>query len=279
MLELLERVPEFYEDSLDFSLKLKKFKVENILFCGMGGSGLVGDLVKDYLYNEIKVPIIVNKNDDIPEFVNNKTLVFVISYSGKSKETMKCFKKCKNKRAKVILITSKNIKFRNKIVLPKDFPSRVVLYFSLFPVLNILSSLGLIKDKIEEMIKAIDSLKAFKDVKKCEKIAKTLYKRIPVVYSYFSFRSVGYYWKTQLNELSKVSVVQNFFPEVNHNEIEVKDFQGFEVINLKENSRNLSSILYYLYSADYVAYFLAKMNRIKDPLKTPVIDRIKKKNL
>lgn len=279
MLELLDEVPRFYEESLDLvkEFKVKKVKVDNILFCGMGASGIVGDVIKEYLYKELKIPIIVNKNDDIPEFVNSKTLVFVISYSGKSKETLKCLKKCKNKKAKIIGITANNkLKIKDKLLLPSELPSRVILYYSLFPVLVILNKLKLIKDKKNEISHALDSVKGFKDLKKCENIARKLYKRIPVVYSYFSFRAVGYYWKTQLNEVAKVFVLQNFFPEVNHNEIEIDNYDMFEVVNLKEENRNLASMLYYMLSADYVAAFLAKIRNV-DPLKTPKIDKIKKK--
>ena len=168
-----------------------------------------------------------------------------------------------------------NLKFKNRILVPGEQPSRVILYYSLFPVLIILHKLGLIKDKSLEINKAIISLKNFKDFKKCERIAEKLYNKTPIVYSYFNFRSVGYYWKTQLNEVSKVFALQNFFPEVNHNEIEAKNLKNLEVINLKEEKADLTSIVYYLYSADLVAYFLARMYKV-DPLKTPVIDKIKK---
>lgn len=278
MLELLEKVPEQYEASLGLELKIKKSKIDNVVFCGMGASGVVSDIVKEYLYDEIKVPIIVNKNDDIPGFVNKNTLVFIISHSGKSKEILKCYKKAKEKRARIIGITAnKKLKFKNKLELPDDTKyGRVVLYYSLFPILKILSKFGLIKNKDKEINKALRAIKNFKDQKKAQTIARKLYKKVPVVYSYFSYRAVGYYWKTQLNELSKVYVIQNFFPEVNHNEIEVNNLNNFEVINLKESKRDLASMVYYMYSADWVAYYLSQIRKL-DPLKTPVIDKIKKK--
>lgn len=279
MLQLLKKVPEQYEKSLDLvkNFKIKKFKVDNILFCGMGASGVVGDVVKDYLYNEIKIPTIVNKNDDIPAFVNKNTLVFILTYSGKTKETLECYQKAKKRNAKIIGITAnKKLYFKNKLLIPDDDKhGRVILYYSLFPVLVILNKLGLIQNKRIEIMKALASIKKFKGNKKAHEIARKLYNKMPVIYSYFSYRGVGYYWKTQLNELSKVLVLQNFFPEINHNEIEVNNMSNFEVINLKEKKRNLSSMIYYMYSADWVAYYLSQMRKI-NPLKTPVIDKIKK---
>jgi len=278
MLSLLNKVPEQYKKSLDLvNFKIKKSKIDNILFCGMGASGIVGDIIKEYLYDEIKIPIIVNKNDNIPNFVDKNTLVFIITHSGKTKETLKCYNKAKLKKAQIIGITAnKNLEFKNKILIPDSEYGRVVLYYSLFPILIILNKFGLIKNKDNEIKKALNSVKNFKDKNKAKVIAKKLYKKTPVIYSYFSYRAVGYYWKTQLNELSKVYALQNFFPEVNHNEIEVNNLNNFEVVNLKEKKVNLASIVYYMYSADWVAYYLSQLRKV-NPLKTPVIDKIKRK--
>lgn len=278
MLSLLNKVPEQYKKSLDLvNFKIKKSKIDNVLFCGMGASGIVGDIIKEYLYDEIKIPIIVNKNDNIPNFVDKNTLVFIITHSGKTKETLKCYNKAKLKKAQIIGITAnKNLEFKNKILIPDSEYGRVVLYYSLFPILIILNKFGLIKNKDNEIKKALNSVKNFKDKNKAKVIAKKLYKKTPVIYSYFSYRAVGYYWKTQLNELSKVYALQNFFPEVNHNEIEVNNLNNFEVVNLKEKKVNLASIVYYIYSADWVAYYLSQIRRV-NPLKTPVIDKIKRK--
>ena len=278
MLSLLNKVPEQYKKSLDLvNFKIKKSKINNVLFCGMGASGIVGDIIKEYLYDEIKIPIIANKNDDIPNFVDKNTLVFIITHSGKTKETLKCYNKAKLKKAQIIGITAnKNLEFKNKILIPDSEYGRVILYYSLFPILIILNKFGLIKNKDNEIKKALNSVKNFKDKNKAKVIAKKLYKKTPVIYSYFSYRAVGYYWKTQLNELSKVYALQNFFPEVNHNEIEVNNLNNFEVVNLKEKKVNLASIVYYMYSADWVAYYLSQLRKV-NPLKTPVIDKIKRK--
>ena len=278
MLSLLNKVPEQYKKSLDLvNFKIKKSKIDNVLFCGMGASGIVGDIIKEYLYDEIKIPIIVNKNDSLPNFVDRDTLVFIITHSGKTKETLKCYNKAKLKKAQIIGITAnKNLEFKNKILIPDSEYGRVILYYSLFPILIILNKFGLIKNKDNEIKKALNSVKNFKDKNKAKVIAKKLYKKTPVIYSYFSYRAVGYYWKTQLNELSKVYALQNFFPEVNHNEIEVNNLNNFEVVNLKEKKVNLASIVYYMYSADWVAYYLSQLRKV-NPLKTSVIDKIKRK--
>ena len=50
--------------------------------------------------------------------------------------------------------------------------------------------------------------------------------KIPLIYASEKLMPVAYFWKTSLNEVSKVHAFVNVLPEMNHNEIE-----GF--VNLK----------------------------------------------
>ena len=61
-------------------------KIENILICGLGGSGIGGTIISQMLAQECKVPIQVNKDYHIPAFVNEHTLVVCCSYSGNTEE-------------------------------------------------------------------------------------------------------------------------------------------------------------------------------------------------
>ena len=54
--------------------------IENIIVTGMGGSAIGGDLLKVYLSN-LKIPVYVNRDYKLPSFVNENSLVFVVSFA------------------------------------------------------------------------------------------------------------------------------------------------------------------------------------------------------
>ena len=60
-----------------------------IVITGMGGSGCVGDYVYALASTRkyFKYPIFIVKSHKLPSFINEKDLVFVISYSGNTLET------------------------------------------------------------------------------------------------------------------------------------------------------------------------------------------------
>ena len=64
----------------------------NVLIIGLGGSGIGGTIVKDIIASDCTVPVLSTKNYDIPDFVSEKTLVIVSSYSGNTEETISALK-------------------------------------------------------------------------------------------------------------------------------------------------------------------------------------------
>ncbi len=58
----------------------------SILITGMGGSGIVGDVLRDYLGG--RIPIHVVKDLTVPDWVDASTLTIAISYSGNTSETI-----------------------------------------------------------------------------------------------------------------------------------------------------------------------------------------------
>src|SRR5210317_1866579 len=81
-------------------------KFENVLICGLGGSGIAGSVVKDLVHDELKIPLVLCKDYHIPAFVNQKTLVIVSSYSGNTEETLSAFKQAYEKKAEIAVISS-----------------------------------------------------------------------------------------------------------------------------------------------------------------------------
>src|SRR5205823_1834697 len=57
-------------------------RVSAIVVCGMGGSGISGDVLHAVAGGVLPVPMVVAKGYELPGFVGPSTLVFGVSYSG-----------------------------------------------------------------------------------------------------------------------------------------------------------------------------------------------------
>ena len=66
-------------ENASFKAPLKK--INSVLICGLGGSGIGGSIVNLLLKAEIEVPITTTNDYSIPNFVNDYTLVIASSYS------------------------------------------------------------------------------------------------------------------------------------------------------------------------------------------------------
>src|SRR5436190_12192201 len=78
----------------------------NVVVTGLGGSGIGGSIVQNYVFDKLKIPFIVNKDYTLPSFVNRKSLVIVCSYSGNTEETLMAMRQAISKRATIVCITS-----------------------------------------------------------------------------------------------------------------------------------------------------------------------------
>ncbi len=236
---LIEEFPQQCKEAVkigrNFKISSRYSDIDKILILGMGGSAIGGDLLISYLFKDLHIPLTVNRNYEIPEFVNEKTLVFVISYSGNTEETLTAYAHAKEKQAKVVGLTSggklKEYCAQDKhpvLVVPAGFPPRAALGYLFFPLFLILVHLGLVEDQdeaIEETIKILETFShklhfamPFKE-NKAKQIAQSLYNKVPLIYSSLTFEPVALRWKEQFNENSKVFALWNVFPELNHNEI------------------------------------------------------------
>lgn len=310
-------------------LKSSKFVPHNIVLAGMGGSAIGGDLVRSYLAFELKCPFFICRSYLLPEFVDKKSLVFVSSYSGNTEETLSAYREAKKRKAKILAIASGG-KLLEKckrdgfpfITIPGGFQPRAALGYSFTPVLVTLSRLGVISDKTVELKitakhlekrRAEYALDRKSSQNKAKRLALSLYRKIPIIYSSSDyFDAVGYRWKGQLCENSKVLAFNNYFPEFNHNEVvgwkvldQIRDKLAVVVLKDRENHPRiqrrmqiikwiikrekvkvieiesqgdslLSRILSLIQLGDFTSFYLAILNRV-DPSPVKVIDYLKKK--
>src|SRR3990167_2358287 len=77
-----------WEMSQNISIPDSYKQIDNIVMCGMGGSGLGARVIESVYSKKLKVPLIRVNGYDLPAFVNERSLVSCSSYSGSTEETI-----------------------------------------------------------------------------------------------------------------------------------------------------------------------------------------------
>ena len=207
--------------------------ISNIVMCGMGGSGVCGDLLIDIA--KISVPIIVVKDYNMPKFANEKSLVFCISYSGNTEETLNQMMQAKSLGCKIISITSggKLKEWSEKLNIPViKIPSgrnpRDALPLMLFPVLKTIQKLGF-GNYDESFSEVNDTLKKI-NLKAMDELANMIKNSKLAIYGTSNYIGSLRRIKNEFNENAKMAVMYDFFPEINHNEM-----NGYQRTGLTKN--------------------------------------------
>ncbi|MBN1353717.1 MAG: bifunctional phosphoglucose/phosphomannose isomerase [Candidatus Omnitrophica bacterium] len=241
MARLLTSFPEQCREALSIGERaelkdLAQKKYANIVFTGLGGSAIGADMVNGYLHKEMKLPLFVNRNYVLPGFVDAQSLVFAVSYSGNTEETLAAYEVALKRDATIIVITSggklEELASKNGnalITIPKGYPPRCALGYSFIPAIIALSKLGLAKDKKDIIKKAIDFLETLKTEKLApevanennisKSIASKIFGTFSTIYASETLGSVATRWRGQLAENAKTLSSAHVFPEMNHNEI------------------------------------------------------------
>lgn len=234
---------------------LKPFP-ENLIICGMGGSGVQGDILVTFQ----PLNIFTHKDYYLPPQAQKKSLVICISYSGNTEETISCFREAIKRKLPLISITTGgklgdlSEKYNVPLVKipPPYIPPRLALGYQFGALVKILSQLKLTSKKlVQETLNLSITLQPKKSELKAKNLAKKIFKKIPLIYTPANFQEIGLIWKNNLNETAKILAFWNYFPELNHNEImgfwKIKEKQisgeKFYVIILHELEKNQTQFL------------------------------------
>ncbi len=233
--------PEQMSDALTISQKWHVSSkdiagVRNIVVVGMGGSAIGGDLVRSYLAGRLMVPFVVCRNYQLPEFVDDETLVIASSYSGNTEETLAAVDDALGRKAMLVAMTTggmlSEVARLNGIpclMLPQGLQPRAALGYSFVPLLVLMEKLGFIKDAAKDINSTIEWLKHERELhiedlpasdNAAKFVATHVHGKIPIIYCGPTLTdSVGVRWKGQLCENSKALAFANQYAEFNHNEL------------------------------------------------------------
>lgn len=233
MEKLIQEFSSNIKEALEIAAKATFVKpgndVRNIVICGMGGSGIGGRIVAQWIENYCQVPVLSIQDYELPAFVNQHSLVIGSSYSGNTEETLFSLEDAKQKGAAIIGICSGGsletfCKANNYqyVIVPGGNPPRTALAFSLVQLSNIFLQLGYAQKTILNEIsngKNIIDSELIHIKSEAMHVAKELQKRTVAVYAGSSYEGVTIRAKQQFNENSKELCWQHVIPEMNHNEL------------------------------------------------------------
>ncbi|MBI1835948.1 MAG: bifunctional phosphoglucose/phosphomannose isomerase [Flavobacteriia bacterium] len=233
MEKLISEFPQNIIDALQIASKVEvkntNQEIRNIVICGMGGSGIGGEIVAKWSQNEITIPVATCHDYILPNFVNQYTLVLGSSYSGNTEETMISLESAKQKGARIIGICSggqlkefcesNNYDF---VVVPGGNPPRTALAFSLIQLVNIFVQLGFMDFSALKSLESAGILiqNNQEQIKKeALELAHFLKNKVGVFYSTAAYEPIIIRARQQFNENSKLLCWHHVIPEMNHNEL------------------------------------------------------------
>lgn len=206
-----------------------KNKIQNILICGLGGSGIGGSIVSQLVTPNATVPIDSSKGYFIPAYVNENTLVIISSYSGNTEETLQCLEHSIKKNAKIVCITSGGAvekiakeKGLDHIIVPGGMPPRSCLGYSLVQLFFILGFFQIIPDnykkELDASIKLLDAEES-NIIAEATSLSQKIIGKLPIIYATTYNEGVAIRLRQQLNENAKILCWHHVIPEMNHNEL------------------------------------------------------------
>jgi glucose/mannose-6-phosphate isomerase len=207
-----------------------------VVACGMGGSGVAGDVLRALYRDRLGLPFEVVKDAVLPEFCGKDTLVVCSSFSGRTAETLACFDVASERGCRLLVVSSGGelSKLAGDRGVPvvtvptDDIPGpRAALGLLLFATLGALELMGLVPavaEDLEESLSVLSSLASELGSERSDnaaiELARWIGDRSAVVWGAEGLGSVAATrWKTQLNENAKTPAFASSLPELDHNEI------------------------------------------------------------
>jgi len=199
----------------------------------MGGSGIAGEVMVAVAGPFLPVPVTVVKSYTTPDFVGRGSLVFAISCSGDTEETVEAAAEAYEAGASLVVVTSGGELGRladergaPTVPVPASIPQpRAAVGAMAIPPLIVLEQVGLFPGAAQWVDLAVDQLRRRRDDllrpgNLAERTAQRIGRTIPLIHAAQSLGvAAATRWKTQINENAKSPAFAAFYPELCHNEL------------------------------------------------------------
>ncbi len=230
-------------------------EIEQVVVLGMGGSGIAGDVLMAAAGPYLPLPVLVFRSYHVPAFVDEGTLVFAISFSGDTEETVEAVTAAALQGARVVAVTRGGdlgdlaASWGVPVIgVADDIPQpRAGLGALAIPPLVVLEEIGLFPGATYWIDAAVEQLKARRDqlVKPgnmAEQLARRIGRTMPLIHGGGGLGAVAAQrWKTDVNENAKCPAFWNTQSELCHNELSGWGQHGdltrqmFTLVNLRHD--------------------------------------------
>ncbi|MHB8142948.1 MAG: bifunctional phosphoglucose/phosphomannose isomerase [Thermoleophilia bacterium] len=210
-------------------------EVGGIAVAGMGGSAIGGDIVAAAYETSLSGQMATIRGYHLPEWVSSRSLVFAVSYSGNTEETVSCLSEALQRSCRIVCISTggkiAEIAGGEELPLvkvPGSLQPRAASGYLSVPIAACLESLGLATDVEADVEETAGVLSLLSELygpgvpsadNPAKQLAISLYGKVPVIYGAEVTSVAARRWKCQINENAKSLAFHNEFPELNHNEI------------------------------------------------------------
>ena len=236
-LDLLDQFPDQIQNAWEIGerVDVPDLKPDGVVVCGMGGSGISGELLRQFTTDQATTPVVPNRFYELPEWVGEDSLVILVSYSGNTEETLSCFQQARDRSAPCVTLTSngeleKKARNHNEtvITIPPGMPPRCAAGYLFIPLLFLFDKIGIsaapsqenYREACEKTLEITEEFAPEVNDNRALDIARRLQNRTPIIYGSSPFTGVlARRFKNQLNENAKIFSVYNELPELHHNEI------------------------------------------------------------
>lgn len=255
--EDFEKWPELASESWEKEVPYTISEIPNtILIAGMGGSGIIGELISDIFHEtKSKIQIRTIKDYHLPPDVNSNSMLIAVSSSGNTEETLSVLHEASERGLRGFTFgggglieefskkNNRSFQYTKTQALKVPRTSLPALFYPVLKLLIQSKLLTMMESDVKESIGVLQECKTNSSdffsnfpLVAGEKLSADLV--VPLVYSSRRTRAVGLRFRQSLNENAKLHSFDGVVPELCHNEIVAWDYSS----GLVQNGENRQSV-------------------------------------
>ncbi len=232
---LPEQAEKAAATATEVAAQMEPWTIDNVVILGMGGSAMAGEVVAAAASSILPVPVIVSRSYECPAFVSADSLVFAISASGQTEETVQAASDAAETGALLVVVAGGGRLAEMAeawdaplIGVPTEIPQpRAAIGAMAIPPLVVLEHFGLyrggsswIEAAVEQMKRRRDELERGGDSSPAAEVARRVGRTMALIHGGGVIgAAAAQRWKTQINENAKAPAWWSAQPELCHNEV------------------------------------------------------------